>query len=146
MIKYALVCDKNHGFESWFSDSDSFDIQARHGFVSCPECDSAKVCKAIMAPAIAARLGEPMADAPAPTPVVDGPETAMRAKLRDLRRHFAEHTENVGQRFPAEARAMHDGDIAPRAIVGQATMAEARDLIEDGIAIMPVPILPEDRH
>ena len=147
MIKYALVCDQNHGFESWFPDSDGFDSQARRGFVICPECHSAKVSKAIMAPSIATRRGEPAVEAAPETVVVqDERETAMRAMMRKIRSHIADTAEDVGPRFPADARAMHDGDIEPRAIVGQATREEARDLIEDGIAIMPVPILPEDRH
>ena len=147
MIKYALVCDKNHEFASWFPDSDGFDSQARRGFVTCPECHSAKVRKAIMAPSIATRRSEPVvATAPEVVAVPDERETAMRAMMRKIRSHIADTAEDVGPRFPSEARAMHDGDIEPRAIVGQATLEEARDLIEDGIAIMPVPILPEDRH
>ena len=147
MIKYALVCDQSHRFDSWFPDSDGFDSQARRGFVTCPECHSVKVRKAIMAPSIAIRRGEPAVEAaPETVALPDERETAMRAMMRKIRSHIADTADDVGPRFPEQARAMHDGDIEPRAIVGQATLEEARDLIEDGIAIMPVPILPEDRH
>ena len=52
MIKYALVCDKGHGFESWFADSGTFDKQAKRKLIACPHCDSTKVAKAIMAPRV----------------------------------------------------------------------------------------------
>ena len=148
MIKYALVCAAEHGFESWFPDSAAFDTQAKRGFVTCPVCGTQRVSKAVMAPAIASRRDKTV-EAPAetlPAPAPDARDVAMRAMMRDMRRHILENTENVGDKFPEQARQMHDGEIEHRPITGQATPEEARELIEDGIEIMPVPEFPEDRH
>ena len=140
MIRYALNCDKGHSFESWFRDSDAFDGQARRGFVVCPVCQSIGVRKAIMAPAISTRRGgdetRPLA---APTPLLDESEAKMRTLARQMRKHIVENSEDVGSSFPEQARAMHDGAIAARPIMGEATMAEAQELLEDGVQILPVP-------
>ena len=147
MIKYALACADGHEFESWFPDSAAYETQVRRGFVACPVCGSVRVGKAIMAPAIAGRRERaPEEAAPAlPVPVPD-PQALLRARLREMRRHIEANTENVGPRFPEQARQMHEGDIEHRPIMGQASPEEARALIEDGIAIMPVPVFPDDRH
>ncbi len=148
MIKYALNCDKGHSFESWFRDSAAFDTQARRGFVTCPVCQSASVQKAIMSPAISTRRAvaetEPAASPPAP--LMDEGEVRMRSLARQIRQHIAENTEDVGQNFPEQARAMHEGTIEPRPIMGEASLAEVKELLEDGVKIMPVPGLPDDRH
>ena len=149
MIKYALNCDRGHSFESWFRDSDAFDVQARRGFVACPVCQSVQVQKAIMSPAISTRRAvaeaEPAAD-PVPEPLLDEGESKMRALARQIRQHITETTEDVGKAFPEQARAMHEGTVEPRPIMGEATLSEVRELIEDGVRIMPVPELPEERH
>lgn len=148
MIKYALICDASHAFESWFRDSDAFETQAKRGFVTCPDCQSALVRKAIMAPAIATRraVSGPEPEPPEPVPVLDERDAAMRTMVRKFRRHIADNTEDVGPRFPEEARAMHDGEMEARPIMGEASPRQARELIEDGIAILPVPVLPDERH
>ena len=148
MIKYALNCDKGHSFESWFRDSAAFDVQAKRGFVTCPVCQSARVEKAIMAPAISTRraVAETEPAAPAPEPLMDEGEAKMRALARQIRQHIVETTEDVGHQFPDQARAMHEGSIEPRAIMGEASLAEVKELLEDGVKIMPVPGLPDERH
>jgi hypothetical protein len=162
MIKYSLVCDNGHEFESWFADSDAFDTQAKRGFVECPHCRSTKVAKAIMAP----RIGRSGKDAPAAdvrTPdngaraadalappqqvaLLDERQQAVRALIHELHRRIVETSTDVGTRFPQEARKMHEGEIPHRSIYGQATLEEARALVEDGVPVMPIPTLPEERN
>ena len=148
MIKYALVCTAEHSFESWFQDSAAYDSQVKRGFVACPVCGTQHVAKAVMAPAIGSRRDQavesPVEVLLAPRP--DPREAAMRAMMRDMRRHILENTENVGDKFVEQARQMHEGDITHRPITGQATPEEARELTDEGIAIMPLPEFPEDRH
>ena len=148
MIKYALVCTAEHSFESWFPDSAAYDSQVKRGFVACPVCGTQRVSKAVMAPAVASRrdktVESPVEVLPAAAP--DPREAAMRAMMRDMRRHILENTENVGDKFPEQARQMHEGEIEHRPITGQATPEEVRELIEEGIEIMPVPEFPEDRN
>jgi hypothetical protein len=160
MIKYALVCERKHNFEIWFSDSSDYDKQRKRGLVTCPVCDSKKVEKAIMAPALGrgakkrgARIEAPMppADtpsAPAPEPVamISPQEQEFRAKLKELRDHLTANADNVGKKFPEEARKMHYGEAEHRSIYGEASPDEAKELLDEGIEFHPLPILPDERN
>ena len=157
MIRYNLRCDRGHAFESWFQSSSAYDSQLRRKLVSCPSCGSAKVEKAIMAPQIG-RKTEDNAPAPQPsetttevstvpsTPLMMAQERELRAKLKELRDHVTKNADNVGEKFPTEARKMHYGDIEHRPIYGEATPDEARSLIDEGIEVSPLPVLPDDRN
>ncbi len=157
MICYALVCDKGHGFESWFANSAAFDRQVKRKLVACPVCDSVKVEKAIMAPRLArkdkstsvlAPVEAPVA-APAEqaTPVMISPqEREFRAKLKELREQLTANSDNVGKKFPDEARKMHYGEIEHRSIYGEASPQDAKALHEEGIEFHPLPVLPDERN
>ena len=159
MIKYALVCDKEHEFESWFANSDAFDKQVKRGFVDCPHCGSIKVAKALMAPSVSTgRKKDARAEAArvaiaAQTPasgsemtLLDGQQQQLRAALRERREKIAANTDDVGDKFPDEARKIHDGDAPARSIRGNATMEQAKELWDEGIPVLPVPSLPEERN
>lgn len=154
MIRYALRCERGHDFESWFQSSSAYDSQRKRGLVRCPMCDSTKVEKAIMAPRIArkgkAKAPQPAAAAPTSeesTSLVMAPqERELIAKLKELRDHVLKNADNVGDKFPDEARKMHYGDIEHRAIYGEASVEEAKALVEEGIEVAPLPILPDDRN
>ena len=157
MIRYALCCDAGHRFDSWFYDSSAFDEQAERGLVTCPSCDSRHVVKAIMAPAVVAKHARrPSASAAPPVPVEPPVPTpsqpvelalldhAKRQIVRAFRDKIVNETRDVGSDFAAEARRIHDDDGSDERIRGQATPQEARDLIEDGIMVVPLPTLPDD--
>jgi len=157
MIRYSLHCDKDHAFESWFQNSGAYDSQVKRKLVTCPVCGSAKVEKAIMAPRIVGKKGRdriaapveaPAEAAPAPeaTPLLMTQERELRSKLKELRDHIVKNADNVGERFPNEARKMHYGDIEHRPIYGEASPEEARALIDEGVEVSPIPVLPEDRN
>ncbi|SDM70905.1 hypothetical protein SAMN05216360_103173 [Methylobacterium phyllostachyos] len=147
MIRYSLVCEAGHGFESWFPSSDSFDTQVAGGLVTCPICNSASVGKALMVPSIARGKPTPAASpAPpdTPTTLIAEPERQLRTMLRALRDHMVASAEHVGARFPEEARKIHYGEAEGRAIYGEASPAEARALVEEGIEVAAIPVLPDD--
>lgn len=156
MIRYTLRCDRGHAFESWFQSSSAYESQEKRKLVNCPACGSAKVERAIMAPQIVSKKGReaaaaapaPAADvaAPASTPLMMAQERELRAKLKELRDHIVKHADNVGERFPNEARKMHYGDIEHRPIYGEASPDEARALIDEGVEVAPLPVLPDDRN
>jgi hypothetical protein len=148
MIKYALACEKAHEFESWFPSSDAFETQLRRGFVTCPACSSPKVVKRVMAPSVARseRATSPAPGEPQPVALLSEKEHHMRALLRELRDHVTRNAEDVGERFPAEARRMHYGEIEHRSIYGRADPADARALLDEGIEVHPMPLPPDDRH
>jgi hypothetical protein len=148
MIKYALACEQAHEFESWFPSSEAFETQRKRGFVTCPFCDSAKVEKQIMAPSVARTDKMPKAPAPEaqPVAVLSERERELRAALRALREHVMKNAENVGKDFVEEARKMHYGEAEERSIYGEADLAEARALLEEGIDVLPLPVVPDDRN
>ena len=156
MIRYNLRCERGHAFESWFQSSSAYEAQEKRKLVSCPSCGSAKVERAIMAPQIVSKKGreiaapEPVAptdvSAPTSTPLMMAQERELRAKLKELRDHIVKNADNVGERFPNEARKMHYGDIEHRPIYGEASPDEARSLIDEGVEVSPLPVLPEDRN
>jgi hypothetical protein len=158
MIRYNLRCDRGHAFESWFQDSSAYESQEKRKLVSCPACGSVKVERAIMAPQIVNKKGRDSAApspspavstevaAPASTPLLMAQERELRAKLKELRDHIVKNADNVGERFPNEARKMHYGDIEHRPIYGEASPDEARSLIDEGVEVSPLPVLPDDRN
>ena len=151
MIRYALACEAGHDFESWFRSSDEFEAQDARGLVSCPVCGSARVQKQIMAPQVARTDHERSAASAAPAPAGDvaliNPEAQeLRQKIAELRAHLIANSEDVGEKFADEARKMHYGDAEERSIYGKATGEDAKALIDEGIGILPIPGLPDERN
>ena len=150
MIHYNLRCDKGHAFESWFQSSSAYESQEKRKLVNCPLCGSAKVERAIMAPQIVSKKGRDRAE-PAPAAVatdvaVPTSTPLLMAQERELRDHIVKNADKVGERFPNEARKMHYGDIEHRPIYGEASPEEARSLVEEGVEVSPLPVLPDDRN
>ncbi|WP_113913123.1 DUF1178 family protein [Roseovarius dicentrarchi] len=136
MIKFSLKCAENHRFDSWFQSAASFDKLARSGLITCAECGSADVTKAIMAPSVqSART--------APKPAALGtPETDAQQAIARLRKEVQANSEYVGKDFARKAREMHDGTAPERSIYGEARADEARKLVADGVPILPLPFRP----
>ena len=163
MIRYALRCDHDHTFESWFQNSAAYDKQAKRGLVTCPVCNSAKVEKTIMAPRLARAdvpAPPPPMPAPPPTPapapqavagkapvaIMGAQERELRQKLKELRDHVAKNANYVGAKFPEEARKIHYGEAEHRSIYGEASPEDAKALHEEGIEFHPLPVLPDDQN
>jgi len=152
VIHYSLVCDKNHTFESWFQNSAAYDKQVKRKLVTCPMCGSAKVEKAIMAPRLARKDKSTSVVAPVesevstPVAMVSPEEKELRAKLKELRDHLTANADNVGKKFPEEARKMHYGETEHRSIYGEATLEDAKELHEEGIDFHPLPVIPDERN
>ena len=148
MIVFDLSCDFGHRFEGWFGSSEDFSDQLDRGLVACPECDSSDVMKAPMAPAVA-KKGNRQADAPKQSrdeevqPVANRPMPAEVQKaltvLAKAQEKALKDSTWVGERFAEESRAMHYGEADEKPIHGQASMEEAESLIDEGIAVAPLP-------
>jgi hypothetical protein len=139
MIKYTLLCDDNHGFEGWFASAAGYDRQLEAGQIKCPSCGTAKVRKAVMTPNIATgKTPTAKAEAKIPGEVLE--------LLRAVRREVVKHADYVGPRFADEARKIHLGEIEARGIYGEATPAEAKALLDEGVQVHPLPKLPEDQN
>ncbi len=141
MIRFSLHCDRDHEFDGWFRNGDEFETQKKRGFVSCPACGSSKVDKALMAPSVSTgRKREQIALAAGET------QRKMLAQLREMTKQVRENADYVGDKFAEEARRIHFGETDPRGIYGEASVDEVKGLLEDGVEVMPLPELPEDRN
>jgi hypothetical protein len=137
MIRYALICDLGHDFEGWFGASADFDDQAARGLLACPMCASQAVRKQIMAPALAGTKARGFGEAPG-----SGTRAMMMDVMSKVRRHVEANFDYVGERFAAEARSIHDGTAEERGIYGEASQAEVKALVTDGIQVSPLPPKP----
>lgn len=149
MIHYQLQCDQGHGFDGWFRDSAGFDAQAARGLVECPACGSAKVSRALMAPALSRSRevvpAPPPQQPPAAPPVAVGGDRIpdhVRAMLQRLRAEVESHCDYVGSEFAEEARRIHHGESEARGIYGETSPEEAEALADEGIEIGRIPWLP----
>jgi hypothetical protein len=152
VIRYSLRCATGHGFESWFHGGDAFAALLAKGQLSCPVCGDAKVEKDLMAPAVRpARMAKTTADAATGAAVPDvlprrpnlsEPASDLEAAVAALRRQIEANSDYVGMNFVTEARRIHAGEAPERAIYGEAKPDEARQMIEDGLPVAPLPFMP----
>lgn len=146
MIRFSLRCHRDHEFEAWFRSSADYD---KGTGTACPICGSQKVEKVLMAPALGSSVGADKVDKADKLKVAAAPDPrlkAVREALSEIRRKVTENADNVGDRFAEEARKMHYDEVEPRAIYGEATNEEAKELIEEGVEFHPLPNLPEDQN
>jgi hypothetical protein len=142
MIRYALVCDQEHEFEGWFGASADYDDQAARGLIACPVCNSSAVRKQIMAPAVAGTKARGGAEDTAPANM----RAMMMEAMGRVRAHVEENFDYMGDAFASEARAIHEGRSEDRGIYGEATPAEVKGLVEDGVKVAPLPPAPPKKN
>lgn len=144
MIRFTLKCAAAHDFESWFRSSEAFETLQSARQITCPICGSEDVKKSLMAPAVRpARTASSNVEAAVPVPgVLWQPGSAVEDAFATMRKQVEENSDYVGLNFAAEARQMHDGTLPPRPIYGEAKPEEARQLIEDGVPVAPLPFMP----
>lgn len=137
MIKYQLKCGAGCSFEGWFRSSDDFEHQSGERALTCPFCASSAVTRAIMAPAVVSGAGDSRRDQRL---------AVMREAMADAARRARDYVEKnfdyVGERFPEEARRIHYGEAKERSIFGEATGAEVKELVEEGVEVAPLPPAP----
>ena len=129
MIKYTLNCNNGHQFDSWFSDSASFEKLRENGHLECAICSSKKVEKSLMAPVVTPKKKETLLSK----------QSALEKEIKALKQKIKATATDVGENFSAEARAMHYGEKEEKPIVGKTTIDEAKELAEEGIPFTPLP-------
>lgn len=170
MIKYELLCEHEHTFESWFRDSAAYDRMAEQGVLQCPHCGSMRISKALMAPRLARKKGHDdredarrrsaaataatlvgQAVAAAPMAVPNAPDApaapdvaAVKQVMRAVRTYVEQNFDYVGKTFAEEARKIHYGESEARAIYGEATPEEQATLQDEGVDIYTLPIPQDD--
>ena len=136
MIVFDLRCGRDHVFEAWFASSDDFETQKAAGYVECPLCASRDVEKAVMAPAVSPK-GNRI--------VTDGERKAELKRLATIQAEVEASCDYVGRSFTSEARARHrkgEAGAQARGIIGEATLSDAIELIDEGIPVAPLPFRP----
>ena len=131
MKVFNLQCVHSHGFEGWFSSEEDFLGQQERGLLSCPICGSAEVARLPSAPHLNLGAQQP-----------EQSDTAGQAAWLRMVREVLAHTEDVGERFAEEARRIHYGEAEQRGIRGQATAEQTEELLDEGIAVLPLPLPP----
>lgn len=140
MIRYSLSCEQAHEFEGWFSGSADFENQLSRGLISCPVCNSQSVSKTLMAPSVStARKKDAIR-----TLAMDTAQKEAFTKIKETLANIRANAEDVGDKFPEEARKIHYGEAEDRGIIGQASLKEAKALLEEGIEVAALPVLPDD--
>ena len=161
MIKYQLICEKEHEFEGWFQSSDAFSEQCAANLVSCPICETVNVRRALMAPNLVSTKtrrvevdAERSTEIASPSPVSVSPagmppEASVKMRelvveMRDLQAKIKKECRDVGENFAEEARKIYYGEVEPEGIYGEVSETEREQLDEEGIEIMQLPWLPQD--
>ncbi len=140
MIKFTLACEAGHDFEGWFGSSSEFEEQNTRNLVECPTCSSTMVEKSLMAPAVSTSKTRDKIN----VANVDNVQRKMLSELKEMRDKITANAEDVGERFPEEARKIHYGEAETRGIYGAASMDDVKELVEEGVEIAPLPVLPDD--
>jgi hypothetical protein len=135
-----LQCAQQHSFEGWFGSEADFQDQLGRGLVECPLCGDVAVSKMLSAPRLNLGAAKEPAQQQPRQELVAAPDKTMQAAWMKMVRHVMANTEDVGARFPEEARRMHYGETGERGIRGQASADETQALLEEGIGVLPLPI------
>ncbi len=142
MIRYSLQCENDHDFDGWFASSADFDKQLAASLVACPHCGSQSVTKLLMAPNLTTGRQKDGIKAM----VMDNTRREMIEKIKEAVGEIRRNSEDVGEKFPEEARKIHYGESEARGIIGQASRDEVAALVDEGIEIAALPVFPEDAN
>lgn len=159
MIRYTLKCRNDHNFESWFKSASAFETLHNAGQLSCPECGETQITKSLMAPQVSTARKTNTSDAPdeRTEPAVPATRGSQQTEpqavdahkaahtdvsLSKIRDHIEKNSDYVGTDFTKQARAMNDGEAPARSIYGEAKLEDAKALIDEGVAILPLPFMP----
>jgi hypothetical protein len=147
MIVFDLQCAQGHPFEGWFASAKDFGAQKKRGLLACPSCGSTAVERTLSAPRLNMGAQEPRKDAPQKTPDMEGKDPFAIAQMLYSRMldEILTRSEDVGAKFPEEARKIYYKETPGRAIRGQATKEEHEELVDEGIPVARFPVPPTNR-
>ncbi len=141
MIRYDLVCENEHFFESWFKDSKSYQKQLDANEIACPVCDSSNISKSLMAPGIPKKTNTKNGNV-----IANSSSKSINDAIRKIRDEIKKNSEYVGDQFPEEARKIHYNEAEMRSIYGKASKKEITELVDEGIDIIQIPEIPDDKN
>ena len=141
MIRYDLVCENEHFFESWFKDSKSYQKQLEANEIGCPKCNNSNISKSLMAPGIPKKTNTKNGNV-----IANSSSSSISNAIRKIRDEIKKNSEYVGDQFPEEARKIHYNEAEMRSIYGKASKKEITELVDEGIDIIQIPEIPDDKN
>ena len=141
MIRYDLVCENEHFFESWFKDSKSYQKQLEANEIACPKCNNSNISKSLMAPGIPKKTNTKNGNV-----IANSSSRSINDAIRKIRDEIKKNSEYVGDQFPEEARKIHYNEAEMRSIYGKASKTEITELVDEGIDIIQIPEIPDDKN
>tara|TARA_B100000989_G_scaffold208889_1_gene158423 strand:- start:24 stop:449 length:426 start_codon:yes stop_codon:yes gene_type:complete len=141
MIRYDLVCVNEHFFESWFKDSESYQKQLEANEIVCPKCNSSNISKSLMAPGIPKKTNTKNGNV-----IANSSSSSINNAIRKIRDEIKKNSEYVGDQFPEEARKIYYNEAEMRSIYGKASKKEITELVDEGIDIIQIPEIPDDKN
>ena len=141
MIRYDLVCENGHFFESWFKDSKSYQKQLEANEIACPKCNNSNISKSLMAPGIPKKKNTTNGNV-----IANSSSSSINNAIRKIRDEIKKNSEYVGDQFPEEARKIHYNEAEVRSIYGKASKKEITELVDEGIDIIQIPEIPDDKN
>jgi len=141
MIRYDLVCENEHFFESWFKDSKSYQKQLEAEEIACPKCNNSNISKSLMAPGIPKKTNTKNGNV-----IANSSSSSLNNAIRKIRDEVKKNSEYVGDQFPEEARKIHYNEAEMRSIYGKASKKEITELVDEGIDIIQIPEIPDDKN
>ena len=141
MIRYDLVCENEHFFESWFKDSKSYQKQLEANEIACPKCNNSNISKSLMAPGISKKTNTKNGNV-----IANSSSSSINNAIRKIRDEIKKDSEYVGDQFPEEARKIHYNEAEMRSIYGKASKKEITELVDEGIDIIQIPEIPDDKN
>ena len=141
MIRYDLVCENEHFFESWFKDSKSYQKQLEANEIACPKCNNSNISKSLMAPGIPKKTNTKNGNV-----IANSSSSSINNAIRKIRDEIKKNSEYVGDQFPEEARKIHYNEAEVRSIYGKASKKEITELVDEGIDIIQIPEIPDDKN
>ena len=141
MIRYDLFCENEHFFESWFKDSKSYQKQLEANEIACPKCNNSNISKSLMAPGIPKKTNTKNGNV-----IANSSSSSISNAIRKIRDEIKKNSEYVGDQFPEEARKIHYNEAEMRSIYGKASKKEITELVDEGIDIIQIPEIPDDKN
>ena len=141
MIRYDLVCENEHYFESWFKDSKSYQKQLEANEIACLRCNNSNISKSLMAPGIPKKTNTKNGNV-----IANSSSRSINDAIRKIRDEIKKNSEYVGDQFPEEARKIHYNEAEMRSIYGKASKTEITELVDEGIDIIQIPEIPDDKN
>ena len=141
MIRYDLVCENEHFFESWFKDSKTYQKQLEANKIACPKCNNSNISKSLMAPGIPKKTNTKNGNV-----IANSSSSSINNAIRKIRDEIKKNSEYVGDQFPEEARKIHYNEAEMRSIYGKASKKEITELVDEGIDIIQIPEIPDDKN